>query len=171
MEGQLEVVDGRYRLRFTRHLAHPPEKVWRALTEPEHLATWFPSTIEGDRAAGARLRFTFPVDGVAPTEGEMLIYRPPEVLEFTWGPDLLRFELRPDGTGTELTLLDTLEEQGKAARDGAGWHFCLDHLAADLDGDATAKERLDGEWQRVHPEYVRRFGPAAATIGPPEGVA
>ena len=35
-------------------------KVWRALTEAEHLAAWFPTTVEGDYAvAGAPLRFSF----------------------------------------------------------------------------------------------------------------
>ena len=35
--GTLEDLGGRWRLRFTRELAHPQEKVWRAITEPEHL--------------------------------------------------------------------------------------------------------------------------------------
>jgi hypothetical protein len=30
-------------VRFERHLPHPPTKVWRALTEPEHLAGWHTS--------------------------------------------------------------------------------------------------------------------------------
>jgi len=163
-EGQLEQVDGRWRVRFTRRLAHPPEKVWRAVTEPEHLAAWFPTTIEGDRAEGAKLRFNFR-DGEAPGfDGELLTYRPPELLEFTWGPDRLRLELRPHGDGTELILLDTLEELGKAARDAAGWHVCLDRLAARLDGTGAGTE-----WTEVHDGYVARFGPEAATIGPPEG--
>ncbi|MGW4592021.1 hypothetical protein [Amycolatopsis thermoflava] len=34
--------DGLAALVFERHLKHPPEKVWRALTEPGELATWFP---------------------------------------------------------------------------------------------------------------------------------
>ena len=44
MYGRLEQVDGRSRLQFSRALGHPPETVWRALTEPEHLAAWFPTT-------------------------------------------------------------------------------------------------------------------------------
>jgi hypothetical protein len=66
MLGTLDKVDGRWRLRFTRHLRHPPAKVWRALTEPEHLGAWFPAAIEGERAAGARLRFAFPDDAARP---------------------------------------------------------------------------------------------------------
>ena len=57
--GTLERGDGQVRLIFTRRLAHPPGKVWRALTEAEHLAAWFPTTVEGDLAAGATLRFAF----------------------------------------------------------------------------------------------------------------
>jgi Activator of Hsp90 ATPase homolog 1-like protein len=46
-------------LQYLRRLPHPREKVWRALTEDEHLAGWFPTTMEGDRAAGAPLRSSF----------------------------------------------------------------------------------------------------------------
>ena len=44
-------------LTFTRRLAHPREKVWRAVSEPEHLAAWYPQEIVGERRAGAPLRF------------------------------------------------------------------------------------------------------------------
>jgi hypothetical protein len=100
----------------------------------------------------------------------MTAFEPPRLMEMQWGPDLLRIELRPVPEGTELTLLDTLEARGKAARDGAGWHTCLDALEADLAGDDAARATM-GRWSEVHPRYVERFGPEAATIGPPEGVA
>src|SRR3954469_4980571 len=120
VDGQLEHRDGRWELRFTRTLPHPPEKVWRALTEPEHLAAWFPTEIIGERADGAPLRFEFR-DGEGPGfDGTMVTYDPPRVLEFYWGEDRLRFELEPTDGGTMLTLTDTLEELGKAARDAAG---------------------------------------------------
>ncbi|HMD93262.1 MAG TPA: SRPBCC domain-containing protein [Trebonia sp.] len=38
-------------------MAHSREKVWRAVTEPEHLAVWYPQEIVGERRAGAPLRF------------------------------------------------------------------------------------------------------------------
>jgi uncharacterized protein YndB with AHSA1/START domain len=167
MDGQLEQVDGRWRLEFTRRLPHPPEKVWPALTEPEHLAAWFPTTIEGERAAGAALRFTFPHGEAPPFDGEIITYDPPSVLEYRWGPDTLRFELRPDGDGSMLTLLDTIDEHGKAARDAAGWHVCLDLLANHLAGEASPDLRT--RWKPLHDSYVARFGPEASTIGPPEG--
>jgi uncharacterized protein YndB with AHSA1/START domain len=171
MDGQLEEKDGRWQLRFTRRLPHPPEKVWRSLTEPEHLAAWFPTNIEGKRAPGAALRFVFPNDEAPPMDGEMLTYDPPTALEFRWGPDTLRFELHPEGTMTVLTLVDTLEELGKAARDAAGWHGCLDALGYHLDGaePPTARRSMD-RWKEVHPSYVERFGPEASSIGPPESV-
>jgi uncharacterized protein YndB with AHSA1/START domain len=170
MYGDLEQLDdGRWQLRFTRALAHPPEKVWRAITKPEHLAHWFPTTIDGDRAAGSPLTFRFPDDQFEPFEGEMLAYEPESVVEFQWGPDTVRLELRPAGDGTELVLLDTLEERGKGARDGAGWHTCLDALERELTGDRDASDEM-GRWKDVHEHYVESFGPEAATIGPPEGV-
>jgi uncharacterized protein YndB with AHSA1/START domain len=161
--------DGLWRLRFTRTLPYPKEKVWRAITEPDHLAHWFPTTMEGERAAGAKLCFSFPGGQFPPMEGEMLAYDPESFMELRWGPDILRLELRSVENGTELTLLDTLEEHGKAARDGAGWHTCLEALEASLRGDADARAQMSA-WKEVHSYYVEHFGPEAATIGPPEGV-
>ena len=161
--------DGRWQLRFTRTLAHPQAKVWRTIAEPEQLARWFPTTIEGDRAAGARLRFSFPGAEAEPMDGEMLAFEPESLIELRWGPDVIRIELRPVAEGTELTLLDTLEERGKAARDGAGWHVCLDALGAALDSDTDSRARM-AAWREVQPHYVEAFGPEAATIGPPQGV-
>jgi hypothetical protein len=91
-------------------------------------------------------------------------------MELRWGTDIVRFELRPVSDGTELTLLDTLDGLGKGARDGAGWHTCLDALDAELRGDPAARDQL-GKWEEVHPHYVERFGPAAASIGPPQALA
>src|SRR5687768_8737235 len=97
--GELEQIDGRWQLRFVRTFAHPPEKVWRSLTEPEHVSAWFPADIEGDRAEGAALRFPFR-EGEGPTlEGRMLVFDPPRRLEFTWADETLRFSLEPDGAG------------------------------------------------------------------------
>jgi hypothetical protein len=87
-------------------------------------------------------------------------------MELMWGTDRLRIELRPDGDRTVLTLVDTFNELGKAARDAAGWHECLDRLVASLDGiDAPPFGEI---WKQVHPLYVERLGPDASTIGPPE---
>jgi uncharacterized protein YndB with AHSA1/START domain len=172
MYGTLEQLDdGRSQLRFTRNLPHPPERVWRALTEPEHLAHWFPTTIDGERAAGASLRFSFPDDIAPPMDGAMLAFEPPFLMELRWGPDVLRLELAPgDGGGTELTLLDILEAHGKAARDGAGWHVSLDWLEAELREEPIDDRGSLSHWRSVHPRYVERFGPEAAAIGPPEGL-
>ncbi len=160
---------GAWQLRFTRLLRHPQEKVWRAITEAEQLAHWFPTTIEGERRAGAPLRFSFPEHRYPPFDGEMTAFEPPAVMEFRWGPDVVRIELRPVPGGTELTLLDTLEERGKAARDGAGWHTCLDALQAALQGHERAREQLSRpDWSELHAHYVHSFGPEAATVGPPQ---
>jgi uncharacterized protein YndB with AHSA1/START domain len=158
-------------LRYERRLPHPPEKVWLALTEDAHLAAWFPTTIDGDRAVGASLRFRFEhVDGIDAMEGQMLTYEPPSLLEFTWGPDLLRFELAPDAGGTALTFTVVLEELGKATRDGTGWHQCLDSLERGLAGDPMRPDDAD-RWRELREVYAGRFGPDASTLGPPEALS
>jgi uncharacterized protein YndB with AHSA1/START domain len=166
MNGTLEPTGERWRLRFTRRLRHDPDTVWRAITEPEQLKAWFPDSISGEWNVGAKLTFSGVAAAIPDFEGEVRTVDPPRLLEFTWGPDLLRFEIEPTPDGCTLTLLDTFDEQGKAARDAAGWHACLDRLAAALDGDAADTGE---DWQGLHRRYVDAFGPAAATIGPPEG--
>jgi uncharacterized protein YndB with AHSA1/START domain len=155
----------RWSLTFTRRLPHPQARVWRAVTEPEHLAAWFPQKIVGERRKGARLRFESSMGD--PFKGEMLAYEPPTVLELTWGGDVLRIELRAEGDETVLTLTDTFADLGKAARDGAGWHECLDRLSAELaDRDLPA---WGVGWKVLYQQYMDRLGPEASTIGPPEG--
>jgi uncharacterized protein YndB with AHSA1/START domain len=165
--GKLASLDGRWELRFVRPLAHPVDKVWRAVTEPSGLAAWFPFDIEGPREAGAPLRFVFREGEGAAFEGVMVEFDPPSVMELRWEDDeTLRLEVAPSGTGCVLTLINRFDEVGKAARDAAGWHECLDALECFLAGSPpsfTAGER----WAAVHPGYVERFGPSAATIGPP----
>jgi uncharacterized protein YndB with AHSA1/START domain len=165
--GTLDVSDGRAVLRYTRRLAHPRAAVWTAVTDEKQLAAWFPTTIDGERTAGATLTFRFPDLDIPPMTGTMLTFEPPSVMEFTWADDVVRVELEPDGdAGTVLTLIVTMAELGKAARDGAGWHICLDHLASALAGESDSAAHGD-RWRPLNTEYVARFGPEASTVGPP----
>jgi uncharacterized protein YndB with AHSA1/START domain len=165
--GTLERDGDRSVLRYRRRLAHPREKVWRALSEDEHLAEWFPTTVEGDRATGAPLRFSFRESEGEPFEGEMRVFDPPSVMEMRWADDVLRFELTPEGDDECLLVLTVIfPEHGKAARDGAGWHVCLEQLAHAVDGTVPPPKSPE-RWREVHHGYVERLGPEASTIGPP----
>jgi uncharacterized protein YndB with AHSA1/START domain/mannose-6-phosphate isomerase-like protein (cupin superfamily) len=169
--GTLTTKDSRVELRFERRLAHPPEKVWRALTDSQELAHWFPARIEGAREAGAELRFFF-AEG-APMTGRMSVFEPPRLLEYTWEGEVLRWEPRPEGTGCLLVFTTLPGDRAKAARDATGWHFCLDNLEASVDGNPAAK--FDKErFSALSADYDARFGlgsfPAFLT-GPANRVA
>jgi len=173
--GYAELIDpdGRPTLVFRRQLRHTPAKVWRALTDDADLAAWFPTTIEGERATGAALRFEFRAEdeyaaGLPGFGGTMIACDEPHHLELTWGEHVLRFDLEagPHDGGSTLTLTVRLEELGVAARDAAGWHVSLDNLANRLDGVASV---APDAWKPVNADYNDRFGPAASAIGPPEG--
>ncbi len=103
--GVLERSGAEVTLRFRRRLPHPPAKVWRALTEPEHLAAWFPTTVEGDLTPGATLRYNFREMNLPGFEGNVLACDPPRLLEFDWGDERLRFELTADGRAHGAQLL------------------------------------------------------------------
>jgi uncharacterized protein YndB with AHSA1/START domain len=165
--GQLIRTKDRAVLEYRRRLDHPPEKVWRALTEPGQLAAWFPTTVDGERVAGAALTFRFEHLDIEPMHGEMLRFEPPALLEFTWGPDRLRFALAPDGEGTAMTFTVTLDELGKATRDGAGWHQSLEGLDGVL-ADGMERDYDAQHWRQLRDIYADRFGPDASVLGPPQ---
>ncbi|MET3521238.1 MULTISPECIES: SRPBCC domain-containing protein [unclassified Mesorhizobium] len=67
-------------LDFECELADPPEKVWRALTEPELLAAWMmPNDITPE--VGSRFAFAGPE---APIECEVLEAEPGRLLRYSW---------------------------------------------------------------------------------------
>jgi uncharacterized protein YndB with AHSA1/START domain len=147
--------DGRYELRYERRYPHPPEKVWRALIEPSELKHWFPSSIEGERKAGAKLRFVFEGQAGPVTEGVMRVFDPPRVLEFTWMSDVLRFELTEERGGSKLVFSTTFDERVVAPRDAAGWHKCLEGLAERL-GRSTKPDETP--WDELYRSYAQEFG-------------
>jgi uncharacterized protein YndB with AHSA1/START domain len=156
-DGELVELDGdRVGVRFVRWFAHPPDRVWRAITEADQLAKWFPDTIDGEFGPGAEVRFPKFVEMGLPAVGKVTDYDPPRLLAFTWGPSTLRFELEPEGEGCRLTFTDALPRE-ETAKNAAGWEVCLDDLEAMLAGaDPGAPDR--DRWSELHDHYAERFG-------------
>jgi uncharacterized protein YndB with AHSA1/START domain len=165
--GDLEQSGESWRLRFVRDFDQSVKRLWSALTDPEEMTRWFPMRIVGMIEPGAKLRFEHPA--VPTFDGEVLAYEPPRVLEFRWGPDVLRFEIQQTPNGCTLIFTDTFGEYGKAARDAAGWHECLDSLNDFVSG-TTSEWSVGQRWAEVHPSYVEKLGPGASTVGPPQGI-
>ena len=168
MHATYETVTERPTLTFERTLRHPIDAVWDAITDPEELPHWFPSTIIGELAPQADLRFEFPGHPeIEPMRGRVTEFDRPRTLAFTWGGDELRFELAEAAHGTTtLRFTVALDTKDKAARDAAGWHVCLDRLERSLvDKDTEAPGGAPtGEWRDHYEEYQRRGLPADAPI-------
>ncbi|MFI7611185.1 SRPBCC domain-containing protein [Nonomuraea terrae] len=150
--------DGRTTLTMQRRLPHPPEKVWRAITEPEHLAAWFPTTVTID---GDRVTYGFGPDG------RVTDHDPPHLFAHTWDDDHLRWELQPDDQGgTLLTFTHTFTDRHGAASFAAGWHTCIRAMHAHLDGRDTHQpaEHDPAESRRLHEDYIDILGLPSATV-------
>ena len=139
------------------------QRVWRAITEPDELAEWFPSNVEVDLESGGRMHFEFPA-GEMTLDGEVTELDQPRVFAFLWGEDQLRFELEPDGDGCRLHLTVKLDARNKAARDAAGWHVCLDALERLLSGEAVEEPHENDGWRGHYEEYQRRGLPTGAPV-------
>src|SRR3546814_12201994 len=99
-DGELMDIDGRPALRFERTYAHPMERVWRAVTSPEEMAAWFPSSVQGERAVVAALVFDDEYQRAAEREagepnpadgphfsGTVVASAPPQVFPFPRGAE------------------------------------------------------------------------------------
>jgi uncharacterized protein YndB with AHSA1/START domain len=165
---------GRSVLRFERLLGHPPERVWRALTELGALADWHPTPFAlVDAAVGGEIRYAAAEGMPQLPPGRVLAYEPFVLLTYTWGEDELRWSLAERADGCLLRLEHAFEDRFKAARDGAGWHLCLLALQTGIDGAPAPKrghgERLPAGWSELNEEYQQRFeiSPDEATPPPP----
>jgi uncharacterized protein YndB with AHSA1/START domain len=159
---------------FERVIAHPPERVWSALTSHEELMQWHPTPFDVEPQEGGRVSFSSSApDAPEMPDGTVLAWAPPHLLAYSWGEDELRWELRPHDDGCLLKLSHSFDDRFKAARDAAGWHICLDALERSLNPQPPAREpgemRLPGDWQKLNGEYERRFGiPSEQATPPPQ---
>ena len=161
----------RYTVKLERRLAHPPEKVWRVLTDRELLRQWFPCDVEGEWEVGAKLQFTFlhgEGDGLPEEElrGEVLSVDPPRHLKFRWGSSLIYCELIAQEEGCRLLFSETLGDSSMGARNAAGWEMCLDNMDRLLQGAGPASFAPD-VWQEKFQRYVEKFEPE---VGPQQGM-
>jgi uncharacterized protein YndB with AHSA1/START domain len=136
------------RIERTVEIAHPPDKVWAALTTAEGLAAWFGDEAAIDLRPGGSAWMKWGSGHAA----EMRIERveEPRVFGFTWHifglPEedprrtYVEFTLEPVGTGTRLTVVETgfaqlPDDAHRTAYDGNtdGWAKELGELVDFLD--------------------------------------
>ncbi len=150
---------------LVRELRHPPEKVWRALTDPVHLREWAPFDADRSLAAVGPVKLST-VGAPKPMVSDSTVKRAdaPRLLEYTWGGQEMRWELEPLAGGTRLTLWHNIARD-YIAMGAAGWHVCFDVLERLLAGEPIGRivgveaMQFDG-WRRLHAEYAKQFGVA-----------
>lgn len=121
-----------------REIAHPPGKLWRALTQPHLIAEWL---MKNDFAPAVGHRFQLRGEWGGTLDCEVLEIEPESTLSYTWNYDnddpnfalksVVTFTLTPTATGTRLRM----EQSGfrptqKQAYGGAhaGWKQFFDNL-------------------------------------------
>ena len=152
----------KWTLVLVRELRHSPEKVWKALTDPASLREWAPFDADRSLAAVGPVRLST-VGTPTPQISETRVTRAeaPNLLEYRWGDNDMRWQLEPLGGGTRLTLWHNID-RGFISMGAAGWHICLDVLDRFLTGEPlgriVAGEAMKFGWPRLNTEYAKRFG-------------
>ena len=116
---------------FDFDLDHPPQKVWRALTDPVLLAEWLLPVV--DLKLETRAAFKFKTQAYPGWDGivncRMLEIEPQKKLSYTWVvgdmlDTVVTFTLTPTTSGTRLSLVQSgFKEDQKKNFGGAryGW--------------------------------------------------
>jgi uncharacterized protein YndB with AHSA1/START domain len=123
---------------FEVDLKHPPEKVWRALTEPSLLAEWLLPTVGFDLKPDAEFMLKAPQaypgwDGTV--NCRFVEIEPLRKLKYTWNVPFLEtvvtFTLKPTPAGTHLTIVQSgFKADQKRESGGAryGWRMMGERL-------------------------------------------
>ena len=87
-----------------RELPHPPEKIWRALTQPHLIEEWL---MKNDFAPVVGHRFNFRADWGA-VDCRVLTVQPNKALSYTWNAygleSVVTWTLTATSTGTRLRM-------------------------------------------------------------------
>ncbi|WP_374855914.1 SRPBCC family protein [Herbiconiux wuyangfengii] len=146
------VDESEFTVRRTIRIAAPIEKVWAAVTEPEHISRWFGQTALTGAGAGARGTITWPDRDAIPVRIEVI--DEPRLVSYRWCNPCLgepvpseideahstvfTFTLEPAPDGTQLTVVETgFETTSDPSADleshRGGWDGELDKLVALLE--------------------------------------
>ncbi len=114
-----------------REIAYPPEKIWRALTQPHLIEEWL---MKNDFKPAVGHRFNLRGDWGGVLDCEVLEVEPNETLSYTWNfthddaaydlQSVVTFTLTPTPTGTHLRMEQSgFRPDQKQALGGAhaGW--------------------------------------------------
>ncbi|HMH57575.1 MAG TPA: SRPBCC domain-containing protein [Galbitalea sp.] len=157
---------------ITRDFPHGRDSVWALLTRPERLELWAPYTADRDLSQVGRCVLTMLGDGNAPDveiPSVVLVADSPELLEYSWASDMLAWHIATIGSGSRLTLHQTLADETMASANAAGWHLCLDVASAVLEGSKVAPIRgmdaMKHGWTDLNERYAVAFGVKPSRVG------
>ncbi|HUZ35979.1 MAG TPA: SRPBCC domain-containing protein [Streptosporangiaceae bacterium] len=151
MNANLQTIDGRPALHFERYLAHPVERVWRAVSEPTELDRWMPAAADWTPKLGE----VFELGGQT---GQITELHPPHVIAWTFGGDLFRFALHAEGEGCALVFTHVIDDARLAAQTAAGWECYFERLDAHLADEYLSEERAHEPIGERHERYAAHFG-------------
>jgi uncharacterized protein YndB with AHSA1/START domain len=114
-----------------REIPHPPEKIWRALTQPHLIAEWL---MKNDFAPAVDHRFNLSADW-GTVDCQVLTVEPNRTLSYSWAAhgleSVVTWTLTPASAGTHLRMEQTgFKPDQQQAYQGAtyGWPKFLANL-------------------------------------------
>jgi uncharacterized protein YndB with AHSA1/START domain len=142
---------------YVTYIRTTPEKLWKALTEPEFTRQcWFNTTQESKWKPGASWKILTP-DGSVTDSGEVLEIEPNSRLVLKWrnefkpelkaeGYSRLTYQLEKEGKSVKLTVIHQIEKEGSKLIEAVsnGWPHILSSLKSLLETGESLEETR--EW-------------------------
>jgi uncharacterized protein YndB with AHSA1/START domain len=167
----LEVSHGRTTVVLTWDFPAGREAVWSMLTDPARLSTWAPYTADRDLSQVGRavLRMIDVDASGVELPSVVLVADPPQLLEHSWGADMLAWRITVLGETSRLVLHQTLADPSMTSAIAAGWHLCLEVAASTLAGNLVAPVRgaaaMEHGWAELNARYAVELGVPASIVG------
>lgn len=153
------MANGQSRFVYVTYIRTTPEKLWRALIEPEFTRQYWAGTYQvSDWKVGSPWKIMIPDGRVADT-GEVKIFDPPRKLAVTWkkefhaeatremvkeGHSLCTYELEPAGSVVKLTVTHEMAMPNSTLIEAVshGWPHLLASLKSLLEtGESIVESR------------------------------
>lgn len=146
-----------YTVTFKRRSKHDAARMWRAITEPDEIASWMGGPAKVDLRPGGGYSVDFQGDGDHDLDGIIVRVDEGRKLGYVWGWSYAEWVLEDTEDGCSYTFVQNgLTDRGEDADEeglAAGWHEFFDRLDEHLDGVMRTDQEHQKRWHELKPPY------------------
>ena len=154
---ELGEISACYTITFKRRSPHAPERLWRALTDPDEIEAWMGYPAKIDLRVGGDWYVDFSQTNDGDLGGVIVAIESGRRLVYVWGLSVVEWTVEPAGDGCAYTLVQNGLTPGDGETAGgyaAGWHGFLEQLDMHFEGKHITYEESVAIVRELMPRYA-----------------